>query len=96
MIRRTYCILFILLFSLPHFALAQIDNSSERRGRIADNLIHLFPQLQGHQVLVQELSEAAGGMQSGIFVIDGQQQQAFLTSGGRYTILPGRSWALLM
>lgn len=80
MIRQTIFLALALLLILSVPAQAQVDNSNERKGRIVDNLKHLFPQLEGRQIDVRDLSEIAGGMQSGSFIIDGQQQQAFLTS----------------
>ena len=80
MIRQTLSITLTLLLAFSACAQAQVDNSNERKGRIVDNLKHMFPQLEGRQINIEDLSEVAGGMQSGSFVIDGQQQQAFLTN----------------
>ena len=80
MIRQTLSISLALVFAFSACAQAQVDNSNERKGRIVDNLKHMFPQLEGRQVDIRDLTEVAEGMQSGSFVIDGQQQQAFLTN----------------
>jgi len=80
MIRQTFSIALTLLFVFSIPVQAQIDNSNERKGRIVDNLKHMFPQLEDRNVNVQDLSEVGDGMQQGAFVIDGQQQQAFLTN----------------
>ena len=80
MIRQTLLITLALAFICSVPAQAQVDNSNQRKGRIVDNLKHMFPQLEGRQIDVRDLSEVTGGMQSGSFVIDGQQQQAFLTN----------------
>lgn len=80
MIRQTLSIALALFFIWSAPVQAQVDNSNQRKGRIVDNLKHMFPQLEGRQINIRDLSEVAGGMQSGSFLIDGQQQQAFLTN----------------
>ena len=62
-------------------AVAQVDNSAERKDRIKANLYFLFPQLAEHSVVLEDLAETeTPGLQSGRFVVNGQQQQPFLTT----------------
>ena len=76
-----YSLCVVLLFSFSQVVCAQVDNSSERKNRIKDNLLFVFPQLDGRFITVQDLSETGvDGLQQGQFVIDGQQQQPFLTT----------------
>lgn len=59
---------------------AQVDNTDERKERIKANLVHLFPQLEQHTVAIQDISDTSiDGLQQGVFIVDGQQQQPFLT-----------------
>lgn len=60
---------------------AQVDNSDARKERIKANLIHLFPQLEQHTVDVQDITPTdIEGLEKGRFIVDGQQQQPFLTN----------------
>ncbi len=64
-------------------ATAQVDNSEARKERIKENLFFLFPQIDGLPVVIQDLTATGvDGMERGLFVIDGQQRQAFLTNEG--------------
>ncbi len=78
---RVYCVLLAgFLFALPAFSQAPVDNSSERKARLHANLMFLFPQLSQYSVTIGAIeSSVLEGMEEGIFVINGQQSQRFLT-----------------
>ena len=62
-------------------AVAQVDNSTERKDRIKTNLLFLFPQLEEYSVVIEDLTETeTAGLQTGRFIVNGQQQQPFLVS----------------
>ena len=62
-------------------AVAQVDNSAERKDRIKTNLLFLFPQLEEYAVVIEDLTETeTTGLQSGRFIVNGQQQQPFLVT----------------
>lgn len=72
--------LFIAFFTIAS-ACAQVDNEESRKEQIKANLYFLFPQLASHTVVVQDFEESGTpGMDLGLFVVDGQQQQPFLIS----------------
>ena len=81
-IQRTGWLVLLLIFFSACSAEAQVDNSDARKQRIVDNLMHLFPQLDGRTITLRDLTAVADGMEQGSFIIDGQQQQAFLTTPG--------------
>ena len=69
----------LVLFSYP--ALAQVDNSDDRKDRIKNNLQFLFPELQNYSVTMGDLSETeTPGLIMGTFTINEQQVQNFLTN----------------
>lgn len=79
---KTKIILAALLLGLTGATctFAQVDNTDERKERIKANLVHLFPQLEQHTVAIQDITDTSiDGLQQGIFIVDGQQQQPFLT-----------------
>ena len=80
MIRRFVWLTLFLIFTFSSSVTAQVDNSDSRKERIVSNLMHLFPQLDGRTIVLRDLSASEGGMQQGSFIIDGQQQQGFLTT----------------
>ena len=77
----------LILLGITHCAFAQVDNSEDRKTRLKDNLLFLFPQLNDHFVSIQDLSESTiEGMEIGQFIIDGQQQQLFMTTPDDKTV----------
>ncbi len=72
----------LLVALLPAAALGQSGEDPEaRKQRIVDNLRVEYPQLQGVEVVIEELAPSAlGGFEEGTLVVGGQQRQKFLVS----------------
>ncbi|MFK7846331.1 MAG: DsbA family protein [Rhodothermales bacterium] len=78
---NTLGIAFLISFFTIASACAQVDDTEARKNRIKANLLFLFPQLETHQVEIGDFEDMdATGMQLGRFVVDGQQQQPFITN----------------
>ncbi len=79
-VKTLVVIFFVSSFTIAS-ACAQVDNSAARKERIKANLYFLFPQLATHQVDIGDFEDiGTPGMEKGQFVVDGQQQQPFLTT----------------
>lgn len=78
---NTLGIAFFISFFTIASACAQVDDTEARKNRIKANLYFLFPQLETHEVEIGDFEDMdATGMQLGRFVVDGQQQQPFITN----------------
>lgn len=71
----------LLAGALVLLAKAQsVDNSDARKERLHTNLHFLFPQLADYQVTIGDIEPSVvEGMEEGSFVLNGQQEQRFLT-----------------